>query len=738
MKIKLLSTALIALLLFGASCKKSEDTNLTEETSIDNIKVSSSFDWNTTNEINFSIGTSDARFQNLIHVIYIYDIAPEKGGKILAKGSATLISPFNTKIAFASATKSVYVVKSAPNGTKIGQEILLTSKNINLSFNSAAVSQLGGTTKQINNLVATTGTPTVPACGRSTTNGNITVSGGEVVCYSATTDQTIDIQDNTGGGTIKISAPGRKITIRNFNQNNGVNIVVDANTTVAINGQEIRANQSWINNGTLEFSGKLTLKGTLTTNGTLKVPNMEIMAAGTLNNFGTLTATAKVDIAGTLNNNNSATFTELTLNSSSLVNNYCKLFANSIMSNSVINNYSYILSRDSYTSNSGAKVNMIGSSVSGAYFETAKINKGSNAVYFEGTNATSIVKATSIDNNLVNETSSPGRPIMIGTINLWSNTTVSANFFTAPATTGTGAYVEKNDCMPVANGTAPTPVVTDTDGDGVQDKDDDFPTDKSKAYKNYSINYANGGSTLAFEDNWPTKGDYDLNDVVITYRYIVVTNSVNQVVEINAGYKLIATGADYINGAGIEFPLAAGKAKIISQTNGSYLESGQDNVVLILFDNSRKLQPTGNTVVGKPESPAVDFNIVLEITDGPELKNFGTVVYNPFIWNATNGFGRGYETHLFGKTPTKLANKDLFDTKDDFSKSNNKYYSTKENLPWVIEVPIAKFAYPIEGAKVDKAYTNFSNWATSNGTSSEEWYSTLSGGANASFIYPVK
>ena len=81
---------------------------------------------------------------------------------------------------------------------------------------------------------------------------------------------------------------------------------------------------------------------------------------------------------------------------------------------------------------------------------------------------------------------------------------------------------------------------------------------------------------------------------------------------------------------------------------------------------------------------------------------------------------------------------DLFDTRDDFSKSNNKYYSTKDNLPWVIEVPIANFSYPVEGAKIDKAYTNFSNWATSSGTSSAQWYSILSGGANSSLIYPVK
>lgn len=708
MNIKLLSAALV-FAIFSASCKKSSNVPAdTDTTGIESIKVSDSFNWSSTNEINFSIGTSDSRFQNLIHVIYIYDQDPAQGGKILAKGSATLIKPFNTKVAFTRATKEVYVVKAAPNGTKTGEIVALSSKNINISFGVSSITKTSASytdasvkTKFLGSANAANSAAVIPNCERSTTDPNIEFNKSEVVCFSSDKDVTIDIKANQGG-TLKIGAPGYTVTVRNFNHTD-LNIVVDANTKLVFSSPEVKNKETWTVNGTLEVTGKL-------------------------------------DVRGIIDNNNTANFNTLQINGGGTVNNYCKLTANEIQTNDILNNYNYVLAKNSLKVNGGGRVNLIGGASSGAYLETKDLQKGGNHINIFGTNATSLFKVTgSIDGNLLRESGqSNNSQIVGGTVQLCTSVTgIPAGFFSAPAALGCEAYIEKTGCMLISNGTPPS-TGKDTDGDGVIDKDDDYPEDKTKAFKSYSVNYDAGGSTLAFEDNWPTKGDYDLNDVVITYRYLVVTNAANKVVEVNANYSLIATGADFTNGAGIQFPLTAGKAKLTSAPAGVYLEAKQDSVVLILFENSRAVQATGNTVVGKPTSPAAKFDIVFEVTDGPEIKNFGAVTFNPFIWNATNGFGRGYETHLYGKKPTNLANQSLFETKDDFSKSNNKYYSTKEKLPWVIEVPIANFGYPIEGSRIDKAYTNFADWANSGGNSSLEWYKILSGGANSGSIYPVK
>jgi LruC domain-containing protein len=307
--------------------------------------------------------------------------------------------------------------------------------------------------------------------------------------------------------------------------------------------------------------------------------------------------------------------------------------------------------------------------------------------------------------------------------------TLPAAMFEGNATQKTSAatvYIPAGACMEEGSGTAPA-VDTDPDDDGVHGALDKFPDDPTRAYIFESENFAGGGSTVAFEDSWPLKGDYDLNDVVINYKYQFITNSENKIVDVKATYVLIATGGSFQNGAGIEFPVAANKVTITSSSitptpaaSEISLESGQDKAVLILFNNSRAQQLTWNTQAGVASSPTVKFEVTLHFTNGPLQSDFGTGPFNPFIWNS--GLGRTYETHLYGKTPTtKAATSNLFGTGDDRT-NGTRYYGTENNLPWGIMVPTAIFKYPVERAPITDGYKKFDAWAISGGTSNQDWY----------------
>jgi hypothetical protein len=123
------------------------------------------------------------------------------------------------------------------------------------------------------------------------------------------------------------------------------------------------------------------------------------------------------------------------------------------------------------------------------------------------------------------------------------------------------------------------PASNDTDGDGVKDTDDEYPNDPLRAFNNYYPS-ATGKATVAFEDLWPYKGDYDLNDVVVDYRYKVVTNAGNNVKDVNANYTLRASGGIIQNSFAVEFP--ALRSNVVNLT-GATLEAGQTNAVVSIF-----------------------------------------------------------------------------------------------------------------------------------------------------------
>jgi len=271
--------------------------------------------------------------------------------------------------------------------------------------------------------------------------------------------------------------------------------------------------------------------------------------------------------------------------------------------------------------------------------------------------------------------------------------------------------------------------LADKDGDGIADLMDDYPEDATKAFNTYSS--TGEGSTVGFEDQWPVRGDFDLNDLVMTYKYTVVTNAKNIVVQVIGNYKLHATGGSINNGFGVMFPIVSGK---VDKVEGATLEANQSKAVLILFKNMHDEMANGNTEPGKPQSEAKNYTVKFDVTNGPLLGDFGTD-FNPFIFY-TAGNSR-HEVHMMGKEPTDLMDKTLFGTADDNSDpASGRYYVTKTGLPYIIDIPAGNFKYPIEGKDVTQAYLHFEEWAASGGKSFIDWYSNVSGGyRNSEFIY---
>ncbi len=282
----------------------------------------------------------------------------------------------------------------------------------------------------------------------------------------------------------------------------------------------------------------------------------------------------------------------------------------------------------------------------------------------------------------------------------------------------------------------------DSDKDGVIDCQDESPKDANESSSDY---YPGKGkyTSIMVEDLWPSLGDFDFNDLVVDCNFRTVLNSKSKAVGLFIKYKVRAIGASYKNGFGIQLPVSPSEiSSVTSKDNQGVVSSlstepGNDKAVVIAFYNAFTLLPsTGgsgvNVIMGNgwSEPQEVELHIVFA---SPQTKAaLGNAPYNPFVF--VNG-DRTKEIHLAGAQPTSKANPDFFSTGDDNSNPGaGKYYKSKNNLVWMMEVP-SSFQYAIEKNDITNVYLKFGAWAESGGSKFSDWYMDKNGYRNNSLIY---
>ncbi len=136
----------------------------------------------------------------------------------------------------------------------------------------------------------------------------------------------------------------------------------------------------------------------------------------------------------------------------------------------------------------------------------------------------------------------------------------------------------------------------DSDSDGVADVFDDYPDNPDlSAVTEYT-------GTIAFEDNWPMKGDYDFNDFVAGYRYTIRTDAENYIRSITTEIEVLALGGGFKNGLYLKLP-AAYDSIILDENDYRDLriEDGEQPDGLALPNYARQVVPVddGSALVVK-------------------------------------------------------------------------------------------------------------------------------------------
>jgi LruC domain-containing protein len=297
-----------------------------------------------------------------------------------------------------------------------------------------------------------------------------------------------------------------------------------------------------------------------------------------------------------------------------------------------------------------------------------------------------------------------------------------------------------NNCLPQAS-------IVDADSDGVADADDAYPNDATRAYNNLYPSPSFG--TLMFEDLWPATGDYDFNDLVVDYRYNLVTNAANKVVEMKGTFVTRAVGASFRNGFAFQLNNLS-PDKITAVTGAKYhgapwisnasngTENEQTFANVIVFDDAQKVLPSpgGSGTNIMPANPKVApdttfINITFTAVSG-QMIGLSDVVFNPYI--IINQI-RGKELHLPNNVPSGKVDASFFGQNQDNSiPAQGKYYKTSNNLPWALNINTS-IPYAHSTNDFVTAYLKFAEWAQSNGTLYTDWYINNSGYRDASKLF---
>lgn len=261
---------------------------------------------------------------------------------------------------------------------------------------------------------------------------------------------------------------------------------------------------------------------------------------------------------------------------------------------------------------------------------------------------------------------------------------------------------------------------TDTDGDGIVDSEDSFPEDAEKAFEVFTPSKYGTGS-IAFEDLWPTYGDYDFNDLAFTYRAIAILNSDNKAVQLDFICRVKANGAGFDNGFGIEIEgLAPDQVESVNGTAYTYdyislnpngTEANQDNTVVIFTDNA--------------DNFLSERTVSIKLTQPVSTDVLGVAPFNPFIIINQE---RHKEVHLPNRNRTNLGTN--VSITDGINSDIDGNFISDNGMPWAISI-IHDFKVPKENVRIDNAYNFFVAWATSGGVTHQDWYKDNPGFRNS-------
>lgn len=226
----------------------------------------------------------------------------------------------------------------------------------------------------------------------------------------------------------------------------------------------------------------------------------------------------------------------------------------------------------------------------------------------------------------------------------------------------------------------------------------------------------------SFEDLWPERGDYDMNDVMVDCKHEMDFSGGNINKEI---YRLTTYQNEVgkVSGLAVRLTTKVAPKSIIMKK----IAPGKNDATTITFtkDDQENVYFLTSDVTGELNSTYI---FELTYASAQPIENLATI--EPFIYRDEKD-GKRWEVHLPGQAPTSKMNMDYFGTSDDASDPvAGKWYVRKGLYPFAFYLANASaemFLNTIlnvdhESESISTFYPEFFPWAISKGTQYEDWY----------------
>jgi LruC domain-containing protein len=293
---------------------------------------------------------------------------------------------------------------------------------------------------------------------------------------------------------------------------------------------------------------------------------------------------------------------------------------------------------------------------------------------------------------------------------------------------------------------------------GVSDGEvEDYPIDIAEQNVT-ALHYPSSDTwaTLAFEDNWPLVGDYDMNDLVVHYR-LSSYDVEGTLMRVKIEGQVVAIGASYHNGFAFRLPgllrSEVDTNRLIFKINGVEqsvlpLEEGKDEAIFIIADDLWDFVTAGETCkyyrteVGCGSNIQMTFSLEIPLEANVNKENVANFPYDPFIFSSEGqernyvfgeAPGRRFEVHLKNQAPTEAFQSNFLGRGDDASDAENgEYFINANGMPWAINIPY-EWEHPVEYMDIKYAYPDFHSFVTSSGGLNVDWFTVEKSNTNNVF-----